>query len=233
MHYLITGMFEDTNNEPSKVGGISSKIINLKSTNISPLDRLKRPVSPSKILASNTPDSSLKKQKFEAFLSYRKYLSRLALSQGLHFYETLNIIKDEEFTIEKEVNEIYRVIIYFYKKVFFQDKYGDNKKNKKLDEQFIRISILKFLKNKELIDSYIKNHINKKWCLNKLHSVIKSSLRAAICEAIYAKKVSHKIIVNEYTDIVANSVASKKEVDFFNAVLDSILKQINIDYADK
>ena len=221
-------MFDKENSDTSKIEDLKSRTIHLKTDTKPALERLKKGFNASYEVSNNAGDASLKKQKFEAFLSYRKYLSRLALSQGLQFYETFKILNPEDLSFEEEVNEVYRVIIYFYKKIFFPNKYGDNKKNKKLEERFIRFSIMHFLKNKELIDSYIKNNINKKWCLNKLNSVIRSSLRAAICEAIYAKKISHKIIVNEYTDIVANSVATKKEVDFFNAVLDNIMKQINI-----
>ena len=224
-------MFDKENSGNSKMEDLKSRTIHLKIDTKPALERLRKGFNVSSEVSNNVGDVSSKKQKFEAFLSYRKYLSRLALSQALQFHETFKILNPEDLSFEEEVNEIYRVIIYFYKKIFLLNKYGDNKKNKKLEERFVRLNIINFLKNKELVDSYIKNNINKKWCLSKLNSVIRSSLRAAICEAVYSKKVSHKIIVNEYTDIVANSVATKKEVDFFNAVLDSIIKQINIDYA--
>lgn len=222
-------MFGNGNNNSS--GNIRrSNTINFDKEIKSPIDALKfRNNKPR--TSFGTEETALKRQKFEAFLSYRKYLSRLALAQSLQFYETFKVMNPNEMSIEEEVNEVYRVIIFFYKKVFFPNRYGENKKNKKLEEKFVRLSILNYLKNKDIVDSYIKSNINKKWCLSKLNSVIRASLRSAICEALYSRKVGHKIIVNEYTDIIANSVSTKKEIDFFNAVLDSILKQISIDYA--
>lgn len=221
-------MFDSENYNSSEVQGVKSRTINFKTEVKSPIEKLK---AASYVLKASNAEELSKKQKFEAFLSYRKYLSRLALAQGLQFYETFKIINPEKLTIEEEINEIYRVIIYFYKKIFFPNKYGENKKNKKLEERFVRYSIGNYLKNKETVDTYIKNNISKKWHINRLNSVIRSVLRAAICEVLFAKKLSHKIIISEYTDIIAMSVSTKKEIDFFNAVLDSILKQINKDYA--
>jgi transcription termination factor NusB len=171
-------------------------------------------------------NSLTKKQKFENFLTYRKRLSRLSLSQAHYFHENFLKFNEETLNPEEEWNEIYRVIIFFYKKMFFIDKYGDNKKNKKLDEKFLRNGIKSYLSSREKVDGYISRNIKKNWCISKLNSVIRSSLRSAICEALFVKNPNFKIILSEYTGLVAASVVDEKEVAFFNAVLDNIIKEI-------
>lgn len=196
---------------------------------------LKNPISPLTVkdFQNNKEEAfngyETKKQKFENFLTYRKRLSRLSLSQGLYFHEQFKKMNDETLSLEEEVNEIYRVIIYFYKKMFFIEKYGDNKKNKKLDEKFLRNGIKNYIIAKEKIDSYIKQNIKKSWCIGKLNCVIRASLRSAICEALFAKNPNFKIIVSEYTTLVSGSVFNEKEIAFFNAVLDNTLKQIKLE----
>jgi transcription termination factor NusB len=167
-----------------------------------------------------------KKQKFENFLTYRKRLSRLSLSQALYFYENFQKFNEETLNPEEEWNEVYRVIIFFYKKMFFIEKYGDNKKNKKLDEKFLRNGIKSYLSARERVDGYIIRNIKKNWRIGKLNAVIRSSLRSAICEALFAKNPNFKIILSEYTSLVSASVVDEKEVAFFNAVLDNIIKEI-------
>ena len=167
-----------------------------------------------------------KKQKFENFLTYRKRLSRLSLSQALYFHENFQKFNEETLNPEEEWNEVYRVIIFFYKKMFFIEKYGDNKKNKKLDEKFLRNGIKSYLSSKEKVDGYIIRNIKKTWRISRLNAVIRSSLRAAICEALFVKNPNFKIILSEYTGLVSASVVDEKEVAFFNAVLDNIIKEI-------
>lgn len=167
-----------------------------------------------------------KKQKFENFLTYRKRLSRLSLSQALYFHENFQKFNEETLNPEEEWNEVYRVIIFFYKKMFFIEKYGDNKKNKKLDEKFLRNGIKSYLSSREKVDGYIIRNIKKTWRISRLNAVIRSSLRAAICEALFVKNPNFKIILSEYTGLVSASVVDEKEVAFFNAVLDNIIKEI-------
>jgi transcription termination factor NusB len=167
-----------------------------------------------------------KKQKFENFLTYRKRLSRLSLSQALYFYENFQKFNEETLNPEEEWNEVYRVIIFFYKKMFFIEKYGDNKKNKKLDEKFLRNGIKSYLSSREKVDGYIIRNIKKTWRISRLNAVIRSSLRAAICEALFVKNPNFKIILSEYTGLISASVVDEKEVAFFNAVLDNIIKEI-------
>ncbi len=172
-----------------------------------------------------------KKQKFESFLTYRKRLSRLAIVQGLYFYEQFSAFSKVPFTDEEKANEVYRTIIYFYKRMFFYEKYGTNKKNKRLEERFVRGVITYYILNAEKIDAYIKKYISKKWRISRLNSVIRAGLRGAICEAFFSRKRQFKLITSEYTDLIATTVLEEKEVAFFNAILDNIIKEIKENYA--
>ena len=187
---------------------------------------LKKPV---KINFHDSQEEGLatKKEKFESFLTHRRRLTRLALSQALYFYEQFSLFNEIKLdTIEEEMNEIYRVIIYFYKKMFFRDRYGDNKKNKKLEEKFIKQKLFYFLKNKQQIDKILINNIKKPWCLNKINFVIKATARACISEALSAKEFNFKIFASEYTGIVSQSASEEKEIAFFNGLIENCLKEI-------
>jgi transcription termination factor NusB len=168
-----------------------------------------------------------KKRKFENFLTYRKRLTRLSIAQSLYFHEQFLNFSTIKLNLEEEVNEVYRVTICFYKRMFFTDgKYGDNKKNKKLDERFLRNIIRGYIERKESIDSYIIKHIHPKWRLSSLNAVVRAGLRSAICEALLVMNPNYKIISSEYTSLIAGCITEDKEVAFFNAILDKILKEI-------
>lgn len=209
-----------------------SKVISLKNPVKSPLGFLAK-ISPSStaigskdVLGNSSGSLQLtQKQKFENFLTYKKRLSRLAIMQGLHYYEVFLKFKENQFSLDEEVNEIYRTIVYFYKRMLFSGKYGENKKNKKLDEKFVRMSIMNAICYKGEIDAYIKKHLKKSFTLYRLNSTVRAGLRAAIYEVLYSKKPNYKIIVSEYTGLVANSISQEKEVAFFNAILDKIAKE--------
>ncbi len=171
-----------------------------------------------------------KKQKFEFFLTQRKRFSRLAGMQGLYFYEQFAKFNNIPYTFEEEVNEVYRTIIYFYKRFFFHEKYGTNKKNKKLEEKFVRKSILYYISNKEKVDGYIKKYLAKNWRISRLSAPVRAGLRCAIVESIISSKKQFKLIVSEYTDLIANTITEQKEIAFFNAILDNIIKEIKQDY---
>ncbi len=172
------------------------------------------------------PKKENKKERFENFLTQRKRLSRLAITQGIFFCEQLLSFNNQDFTLDETINEVYRVVIYFYKRMFFHNKYGDNAKNKKLEERFIRNVIKYYIVNAQEVDLLITKYLAKKWRLNRLNSVIRAGLRGAISEVLHAKKRQYKIIISEYTSLISTSIVLEKEVDFFNAILDNIMKEV-------
>ena len=183
-------------------------------------------------LNNNTeaPEES-KKQKFESFLTYRKRLSRLALVQGIYFHEQFMQFTTIDLTNEEKVNEAYRTVIYFYKRMLFNGKYGTNKKNKKLEEKLVRSTIHQYITNAEMVDGLITKFLTKRWKLKMLNSVVRAGLRGAICEALFSSKKQYKLITAEYTTLMATLCTEEKEVDFFNAILDNIIKDIQKRYA--
>lgn len=167
-----------------------------------------------------------KKQKFEFFLTYRKRLSRLAIVQSIFFYEQFTKFSKANFTQEEKANEAYRTIIYFYKRLFFYSNYGTNKKNKKLEERFVRKIITQYVLNSTLIDNQISKFLNKNWKLKYLNSILRATLRSAVCEALFSPKKQYTLLISEYTNLIATELSNKKEVDFCNAILDNIMKDI-------
>ena len=171
------------------------------------------------------------KQRFEAFLTYKKRLSRLAIVQSLYFYDQyLASNKDKHIKDKNLFNECYRTIIFFYKRFFFPKRYGENVKNKKLEEGFIQQIIYNFISEQVKIDNIITKYLSKKWRISKLNSIIRAGLRAAVCEAFTNKKCKNNILISEYTNLISDCVISEKEVDFFNAILENILKDIKQKY---
>jgi N utilization substance protein B len=74
------------------------------------------------------------------------------------------------------------------------------------------------------IDSIISEYLTKS-NIEKLDLVIKSILRAAVCEMTLFADVPTKVIINEYTNI-ANSFVDANETGFINSVLDKVAKRV-------
>ncbi len=229
MKYAITMFMSEEIKKTYFSGFSSAKTITLKKP-INPQTKIFAKNENTQISSEEGEMQASKKQKFESFLTYRKRLSRLAIVQGLYFYEQFSVFSKVPFTDEEKANEVYRTIIYFYKRMFFYEKYGTNKKNKKLEERFVRGIITYYVLNSEKIDNYIKKYLSKKWRISRLNSILRAGLRGAICEALFSHKKQFKLIICEYTDLVATTFLEEKEIAFFNAILDNIIKEIKENY---
>lgn len=147
-------------------------------------------------LKSPSSGEFTQKQKFEYFLTFKKRLSRLFILQALEFMEEVITPAMPEFTASERIREVYRTIMRFYKRAFYPDRLEegsckDSKKpsrNKKLDEKFIKSELNALMHLEKYIDEFIKLHLNKKWVISKVDSVLKAGLRVAICEAMLIKK---------------------------------------------
>ena len=217
-----------TNQEYVPLEGKNTKTLTLKNP---PIRHLKLLEQPNPQESTEQAGEETKKQKFESFLTYRKRLSRLALVQGIFFYEQFVNFSKVEFTPQEKVNEAYRTIIYFYKRMFFHEKYGTNKKNKKLEERLVRNTISQYVLNSQKVDELISKFLSKRWKIEMLNSVVRAGLRGAVCEALFSKKKQYKLIVSEYTTLIAQISLEEKEIAFFNAILDNIIKDIQNTYA--
>lgn len=175
-------------------------------------------------------DQQVKKVKFEAFLTYRKRITRLSIVQSLYIYETF-LLTDSAVSsvmfvnpVPQNINGIVRSIVGFYKEVFFEDgTYGTNIKNRKLDEIFLTNIVGGVLQNIMEIDSHIKRFLKTNWTVYGLDAVVRCILRCGVYELLYEHNTERKIIVSEYVNLV-RSFYNGPEVGFVNAILDNISK---------
>ena len=180
--------------------------------------------------------SEVKKQRFEMVLTNRKRMTRMAFVQGIFYFEerrkmlkAMNNGSVVSETIKEEVNEIYRVLIFFYKQVFFPGRYGTTRKTRRLEEIFLRYVTEGVVFAQKEVDEMIKKYLAKKWTLNRLPGVIKAALRCATYEALYRYRTEPKVIISEYTQLIAGLIGETKEVDFMNAILHNIIHEVRGD----
>jgi N utilization substance protein B len=71
------------------------------------------------------------------------------------------------------------------------------------------------------LDQIIEANLAINWNLNKLNTVTKAILRAAIAELKFMEEIPAKAIIDEYTTIAA-SFFDSSETGFVNSILDKI-----------
>lgn len=102
--------------------------------------------------------------------------------------------------------------------------YDDNEEglgNVKLDEEFFLKIVRGVCKNQQVLDEKIVGFLNEGWSMERLGPVIRSILRAAVCELMLFDDIPLKVIINEYVNIT-RAFFSEKEVGFANGILDKI-----------
>ena len=75
------------------------------------------------------------------------------------------------------------------------------------------------------IDELIAGYLDKSWSMEWIQLVLKSILRVATWELLYAKDTPTPVILNEYLD-VTRAFYDDKEVGFVNGVLDKLARHI-------
>lgn len=100
-----------------------------------------------------------------------------------------------------------------YKNVNFSEK----------DRQYVDDVIENYWKNKEKINSLIKNSLSEDWEINRLSSVDLGILRLAITETLFIEDVSYKIAFDEAIQL-SKKYSDDKSPGFINAVLADFLK---------
>ena len=75
------------------------------------------------------------------------------------------------------------------------------------------------------IDELIAGYLDKSWSMERIQLVLKSILRVATWELLYAKDTPTPVILNEYLD-VTRAFYDDKEVGFVNGVLDKLARHI-------
>ena len=185
-------------------------------------------------LGINTNDTTLDKQEvFDRFLTYRRRMARLGAVQALYIYDMRrkhNINQSNNLFANGDINpqsiQLCEEIIEFYQNSFFTpEEYGNTKKNKKIDEQFMFELVNTALNNIDEIDGYIKTHINQNWTIDKLDYVLRAIIRCAIAEILIGVKIEKAVLSSEYTNL-ASDYFNGKEIGFINGIVDRLYNSV-------
>ena len=153
-----------------------------------------------------------------------KSIARLAAVQTWYSYQTC---KDTN-TIESSLSQI----IEYYKDQsnIYEDydlkELGFNKDELSIKPSYSFLEKLVQSTNNNLseIDKIISANLKNNWLIERLPTLTLALLRVAICELMILKDTSHKVIINEYTNI-ASDLLDDTDVGFVNSLLDTLIKK--------
>lgn len=91
-------------------------------------------------------------------------------------------------------------------------------------KEFSRLLFLKTVENIKEIDKLIKGSA-KSWDFSRIASIEKNILRMGICELLHFDDIPSTISIDEAIEL-AKKYAEKDSKNFVNAVLDSVLKEM-------
>lgn len=75
------------------------------------------------------------------------------------------------------------------------------------------------------VDEHIKQHLNKKWDMERLGAVMRALLRAGVYELIAFSDVPTNVVISEYVTL-ARSFFTESETGFVNGILDKIAREV-------
>lgn len=166
------------------------------------------------------------RSRFETFITNRKRVTRLAFVQSIFLYSTMLESGETEGKTPQAIGRnILATIVYFYKTVFYADRYGDTRKTQKLDEKFLHSVIQNTIETIPAIDATIQRFLKHPWKMNTLDGTIAAILRCGTYELMFNSKVEAKIIMSEYTNLT-HAFFDGPEIGFINAILDKISQNI-------
>ena len=147
-----------------------------------------------------------------------KSYSRMVVVQILY---SLNLSDSEikELTQEKILQNIDRIAA-FYKNTDSEEHELIEVIREKINYKFVESLLITMSESIDVIDQAIINVLVKQDSWQRMHILIKSTLRAAIAEFI-GLNTGRKILIDEYVGI-ASSFFGGKEINFVNATLDKV-----------
>lgn len=138
-------------------------------------------------------------------------------------------LKDNGETNGKSIQMIGRHIlatmVYFYKNIFYADRYGTTRKTQKLDEKFLHSVLQNTIESLPQIDLHVQRFLKHPWRIETLDGTIAAILRCGTYELMFNTKVDMKIITSEYTNLT-HAFFDGSEIGFVNAMLDKISHNI-------
>ncbi|MEZ5800403.1 MAG: transcription antitermination factor NusB [Nitratireductor sp.] len=93
------------------------------------------------------------------------------------------------------------------------------------DHGWFRSVVSGVVSQQRKIDPEIHAMLTPEWPLSRLHTLLRSILRAAVYELINRKEVPARVIISEYVD-VAKAFFSDDEPGMINGVLDRITRKL-------
>lgn len=166
------------------------------------------------------------RSRFEAFVTNRKRVTRLAFVQAIFLFESMRESGETEGKTPQAIGRnILATMVYFYKTIFYVGRYGDTRKTQKLDEKFLHSVIQNTIESIPAIDSTIQRFLKHPWRVETLDKTIIGILRAGTYELLFNTKVQKKIITSEYTNLT-HAFFDGPEIGFVNAILDKISQNV-------
>ena len=166
------------------------------------------------------------RSRFETFITNRKRVTRLAFVQSIFLYNSMLISGETEGKTPQAIGRnILATIVYFYKTVFYADRYGDTRKTQKLDEKFLHSVIQNTIESMPAIDATVQGFLKYPWKMETLDGTIAAILRCGTYELMFNGKVEPKIVMSEYTNLT-HAFFDGPEIGFINALLDKISHNI-------
>ncbi|PCI04516.1 MAG: transcription antitermination factor NusB [Hyphomicrobiales bacterium] len=104
----------------------------------------------------------------------------------------------------------------------------DGELYREADESWFRGILAGVVKNQKDIDPLIHNALPDDWPLARMHTLLRSILRAGVFELQSRKDVPARVVINEYLD-VAKSFYEEDEPKLVNGVLDRLARDIRVD----
>jgi transcription antitermination protein NusB len=143
-------------------------------------------------------------------MSIKNTTARLISIQSIYFFEVSDVV------FENQIENVSDTI----KHIIKQDEHIFKKTNKKFATDLIKKTCL----HREKIDAIITGYLNKYDSISRLSGVLRSILRCAVGELSYCD-TPYKVVIDEYTKLTKDFF-SINEVNFINAILDKIAKDI-------
>lgn len=94
------------------------------------------------------------------------------------------------------------------------------------DKKLFEMIVLGVCEKQENLNGLIEKVLATGWTLERLETVVRSILRAAVFELTEHPDTPKAVIINEYVNIT-KSFYSGQEPSFVNACLDTLAKQLN------
>lgn len=129
------------------------------------------------------------------------------------------------FQIEQSGDSVNSVIIQFLEHRLGQATDDDAPILKQPDTTLFSTLVQGTAGDLSQLDELIAGYLDKSWSMERIQLVLKSILRAATWELLYAKDTPTPVILNEYLN-VTRAFYDDKEVGFVNGVLDKLARHI-------